>query len=945
MHQITSMQSMARLLAALAALLLCPSNSVKAQPAEWVNLSQEASAFYDQGNYRQAIVIARQSLSVAEENLGPDHPVVATTLNFLGLIYFKQGQYEQAQPLFKRSLAIMEKALGPEHPDVALTLSYMAYMHYRNSQYTLAESLFMRSLTIHEKALGPDHLDLATTLNNLAEVYFDQGQHAQAEQFHKRALSINEKALGPDHPSVARSLNNLAALYQAQGQYARSEASYKRSLAINEKVLGSEHPSVANNLSNLALMYNDTGQYEKAEVLHKQALAIREKSLGPEHTDTALSLNNLAELYRLQGRDLQALQIYMRALEINLKAKGPDHLSVAINLNNLALLYEMQGRFEQAELLYKRSLSIDLKVLNADHPEVGKSLNNIAGLYIKQGRYEEAIPLIERSLAISETVFGPEHPLVASTLNNLGLLYQLQERYALAEQPYLRSLAIREKILRPDHPDVAISQDNLALLYEKQGKYSEALPYSRRSVAIMRNRIIAEASDTTIQRGLEEKQYGAYFYFHTRLLNRLVSSGASDAESLRAEAFEVFQLAGSTEVGAAMTQSAMRFTADTPALAVLVRARQDGAARWKLFDKQLVDLLSKPAEQRNAEAEKELRERIAKTEAEIRQIDASLLRDFPAYRELTSSEPISLADAQKLLGSGEALVSWLVGNDETLLFLISPDRVEFLKLDSGRERLLGLVKKLRTATDLPGYGDPLPFPHAEAHELYKILFGPIDKYLEGIEQLILVPDGPLQSLSFGLLKADAPQRLPSVAGETAGKDVPWLARRYSLTTLPAITSLRALRKYAKTPGQREPFIGFGDPELKGQSGDQRGFKIAKLFARGAVADTRAVSEMWPLPETADELRSIAKTLKAGPDSIYLRQDATETRVKMSRLNKYRTVAFATHGIMAGEFRGIQEPALVLTPPAQGTEDDDGLLTASPGGHPNSPSDGHFKIPQ
>src|SRR5262249_38670206 len=42
--------------------------------------------------------------------------------------------------------------------------------------------------------------------------------------------------------------------------------------------------------------------------------------------------------------------------------------------------------------------------------------------------------------------------------------------------------------------------------------------------------------------------------------------------------------------------------------------------------------------------------------------------------------------------------------------------------------------------------------------------------------------------------------------------------------------------------------------------------------------------------------------------------------------------FATHGLLAGESEGLApgraEPALVLTPPAQASEEDDGLLTAS-----------------
>ncbi len=40
------------------------------------------------------------------------------------------------------------------------------------------------------------------------------------------------------------------------------------------------------------------------------------------------------------------------------------------------------------------------------------------------------------------------------------------------------------------------------------------------------------------------------------------------------------------------------------------------------------------------------------------------------------------------------------------------------------------------------------------------------------------------------------------------------------------------------------------------------------------------------------------------------------------------LAFATHALVAEELTGLSEPALVLTPPAKGTEQDDGLLTAS-----------------
>ena len=60
----------------------------------------------------------------------------------------------------------------------------------------------------------------------------------------------------------------------------------------------------------------------------------------------------------------------------------------------------------------------------------------------------------------------------------------------------------------------------------------------------------------------------------------------------------------------------------------------------------------------------------------------------------------------------------------------------------------------------------------------------------------------------------------------------------------------------------------------------------------------------------------------------MREEATETKVKNIPLNKSKVLAFATHGLLSGELEGLAEPALVLTPPINPTDQDDGLLKAS-----------------
>jgi len=67
---------------------------------------------------------------------------------------------------------------------------------------------------------------------------------------------------------------------------------------------------------------------------------------------------------------------------------------------------------------------------------------------------------------------------------------------------------------------------------------------------------------------------------------------------------------------------------------------------------------------------------------------------------------------------------------------------------------------------------------------------------------------------------------------------------------------------------------------------------------------------------------------ASRSDIHLQKDASETTVKRAQLTSYRVVYFATHGLVAGDVKGLGEPALALTIPKELSELDDGLLTAS-----------------
>ena len=77
------------------------------------------------------------------------------------------------------------------------------------------------------------------------------------------------------------------------------------------------------------------------------------------------------------------------------------------------------------------------------------------------------------------------------------------------------------------------------------------------------------------------------------------------------------------------------------------------------------------------------------------------------------------------------------------------------------------------------------------------------------------------------------------------------------------------------------------------------------FYRGSELDVKSLAEDLPqLPGTLTEVEAIAKSLDVGKDDIKLELDATETAVKQSKLDDYRIVYFATHGLVAGDLQGF-----------------------------------------
>jgi CHAT domain-containing protein len=505
-------------------------------------------------------------------------------------------------------------------------------------------------------------------------------------------------------------------------------------------------------------------------------------------------------------------------------------------------------------------------------------------------------------LAIREKALGPHHPDVASSLNNLASLYSSQGRYADAEPLYQRSLAIAEMALGRDHFHVAKTLNNLAWMYNNQARYADALPIIRR----------------TLPQGTAGKTVAFPVLFASQARN-LISAAQALTDS-----YEIVQRAASSSAASAISKLAARFAAGDGELAQLVRKDQDLAAEAEALDKLVIAFVSKPSAERSTAAEDATRKRIEEVKAEREKLSQIFNQRFPDYVALSKPQPVSLQETQMLLADDEALLVFDF-DAQSYVWIITKNNADWTELKISAKDLDAQVRALRAwLTDPRKRFDPeLSF------EIYQATFGAFADKIAAKQRLSIVTNGALTSLPPQLLVAKDP------TGKSL-KELEWLIRSHAVTILPSVASLKILRSGSQASSARKPMIAFADPVFSKAAraqAQQIAMRSLTSFYRGTQADLAGIGEYLPqLPGTRKETQQIASELRADPADVRLGLNATETAVKQAKLDQYRIVYFATHGLVAGDLelfaKSKAEPALALSMPEKPNDLDDGLVTAS-----------------
>jgi hypothetical protein len=522
----------------------------------------------------------------------------------------------------------------------------------------------------------------------------------------------------------------------------------------------------------------------------------------------------------------------------------------------------------------------------------------LGGVYTELKRFAEAEPPLLEAQRVAESVGRPTE--MAALYGNLANYYSGIRNFSKAEYFNQKSLAICTDIYPPDNPVTASIHYNFADSYREEGKLDLAYEQSQHAVDTIAHHMESNATQGSEYLVAEALGQRKIFVQNGALAGAVSAAAPAQAEAVATSSFAASQLAKASIAGQAISRMAARFAGGNDALAAAIRSGEALAERKRQLDAELIAAAGRPQGERNAGTEASLRAELASTDQRLSAFGAQLAQEFPAYAELTSPRPLPVSEVQNLLAPDEAMLVYLIGDDASWLWVVRRDAVGLVRLEIGSEALLTEVTALRERLDPEKNGLRQAFPATRAYDLYEKVFAPAAALLSGAHQILVVPDGALESLPFEVLVTRRPERDPSDDHPEDNRQIAWLARERAVTVLPTVSVLRALRRFAANAGATSAFVGVGDPVLSGPPQLSQRVVAPGSLLRGAMANVDRVRDLSPLPQTSTELRAVARLLGAGENDLYLRERASEPVLRRVPLHQYRVVEFATHGLIAGE---------------------------------------------
>jgi tetratricopeptide (TPR) repeat protein len=414
------------------------------------------------GDLARGIELARRSLAIDEELLGPSHPHVAMSLNNLGTkLVAAEATRDEAEALFGRALdivgdtdeavsfspmllnlarmrlakddiegaealatrahAMAQKHDGPEHDHTAQALVVLSHIAEQRDDLDGALHHMFGAFTIHAKRPVLDQT--ITDLTRVGTLFLAANELDEASKFLKDALSLAAGSRGKDHPSLAHLMFLAGKLAMAQKSPKQALFCLGQALAIDEKAKGRTHDELIPVLQLQADANLELGKLGAAEGAYRRIGDIYKKNHPPDSEWQGIAPALLGDVAMKRKAFSKAAELFEQALAAGERVFGPDSLRLQVMLDKAAEARLQSGDLARAEELSQRLLTMFERLVPPDHPSLLPSVRRLATVYLKTGdaRVEEMLKRTLGSLEAATREMNAETAQIkADTARKLG---------------------------------------------------------------------------------------------------------------------------------------------------------------------------------------------------------------------------------------------------------------------------------------------------------------------------------------------------------------------------------------------------------------------------------------------------------------------------------------------------------------------------------------------
>lgn len=642
-------------------------------------------------------------------------------------------------------------------------------------------------------------------------------------------------------------------------------------------------------LNDLGIVYLNNGNKDLARQYLEQSLAIRQTNLNDkEHHLIGDSFNNLGLIYQ-NDDPLQALMYFHRAEKIYEKNYGLAHIKTALVANNLAFSYADQENFEEAYVLLESVYKTQNELHPGDHPNKAFTLSSTGLIQLKEGKFDKSLLLQTQALKMYISLFGTRHPAIANTYFWMGEIYKQQNSYGKAVEYFQKSvyanLLDQEYTTNYDLPEIRdyFNADILLKSLQYKAQALERLHFAK----TLNTRDLVGSINT-----YEQCDELIAFIRQTRhneddkirlsaIAKDVYESGIRLALTLSKQSFrkqyylkKSFQFcerSKSATLLEAITETKAKNFSGIPS--ELMQTEDSLRAEITFFEQQL-------ASGKNQEKFKNL---LFQYQGAYRVFINRLEKEYPEYFNLKYNHKIAtVAEIQASIGKETLILSYFIGEKTNYLFQISNRKIEASELQ----------RNANFEQEAIGFRNAIKYDiRDKVIQFGKSLFSQlIPKKLGNITTLIILPDGITSTLPFEVF-------IPANSKGENYSDHAFLIKDYALAYDYSATFL--VHRTTSTQDLEERILLCAPVNFKGNE-----------------------ANLVSLPDSKKEVKEIGYLfLLNGLADLKIKKEASESFFKSGKLNKYKYLHFATHGIVNESKPSLSK--IFLTP----SDGEDGSLYA------------------